>query len=106
MLPEFTVFVSLCLVSPDPYRWPGNAPVGDACGFAGGTPFPTPAPEEGRYFATKFAQHGMRGSQLPRLPTGVVWTRGGEAEVTWQVKFNHGGGKSCLSPRQCAIVDG
>lgn len=76
----------------NPFRYPGSAPVGDPCGFAGGTPWGADAPEEGKYVNNSIAQHGMRGSELPELPTGVVWKAGGEAEVAWAVKFNHGGG--------------
>ena len=78
----------------NPWRAPGYAPVADACGLAGGTPWPSDAPEEGRYVTTDFAHHGMRGSDLPALDTGVTWKIGGTAEVTWNVKFNHGGGYS------------
>ena len=42
----------------------------------------------GKYVNTTFAYHGMKGTDLPELPTGTVWTAGGQAEVTWQVKFN------------------
>ena len=34
----------------------------------------------------------MKGTDLPRMDTGVVWKAGGEAEVVFAVKFNHGGG--------------
>lgn len=76
----------------NPWRWPGNAPVGDACGFAGGTPWGADAPEEGVFVNTTYAHHGMKGSTLSPLETGVVWKAGGEAEVTWQLRYNHGGG--------------
>ena len=33
----------------NPWRAPGYAPVADACGLAGGTPWGGDAPEEGRY---------------------------------------------------------
>ena len=78
----------------NPWRAPGNAPVGDPCGFAGGTPWGADVSEEGVYINTSLAHHGMRGSQLPELPTGVTWTLGSTAEVTWQLRFNHGGGYS------------
>ena len=78
----------------NPWRAPGSAPVGDVCGFAGGTPWGANVSEEGVYTETSFAHHGMRGSELPPLP-GVappLWKLGGEAEVTWQIRNNHGGG--------------
>lgn len=88
-------------------------------GLAGGTPWPVDAAEEGRYVNTTHARHGMRGTDLPEMPTGTVWKAGGTAEVAWnvralkpfsyvyctlhvralislgcalQVRFNHGGG--------------
>ena len=38
------------------------------------------------------SRHGDRGSELPALPTATVWRAGQEAEVTWQITANHGGG--------------
>lgn len=76
----------------NPWRAPGHAPVADACGLAGGTPWGADVPEEGRYANTTHAHHGMKGSELPEMPTGTVWKAGGTAEVVWQVRFNHGGG--------------
>ena len=78
----------------NPWRAPGTAPVADACGLAGGTPWPQEVAEAGVYTTTKFAHHGMRGTALPPMDTGVRWRVGGEAEVTWQVENNHGGGYS------------
>ena len=66
----------------NPWRSLGSAPVADACGLAGGTPWGGDAPEEGRYVNTTFAHHGMAGTQLRALPTGAMWTIGGSAEVT------------------------
>ena len=87
----------------NPWRAPGSAPVADACGLAGGTPWGADAPEEGRYVRshffffvgatvnsflclhryvnTSFAHHGMRGTALRELATGVRWAIGGAAEV-------------------------
>ena len=83
-----------CVYRHNPWRAPGSAPVGDVCGFAGGTPYGQDGPEAGDYTNTTYAHHGMRGSTLPRMPTGTVWKRGGEANVTWNVRNNHGGGYS------------
>lgn len=78
----------------NPWRSPGSAPVADACGLAGGTPWGADVAEEGVYINTSFAHHGMRGSALRPLPdhTAPAWARGGEVEVTWQIRNNHGGG--------------
>jgi len=76
----------------NPWRAPGHAPVADACGLAGGTPWGGASPEEGEYLNTSFAHHGMKGTALPPLPTGARWRRGHHAEVSWNVLFNHGGG--------------
>jgi hypothetical protein len=69
----------------NPWRAPGFAPVGDACGLAGGTPWGAEVGEAGDYTNTTYAHHGMNGTTLPPMDTGVVWTIGLEAEVTWQV---------------------
>ena len=65
----------------NPWRAPGNAPIGDVCGFAGGTPWGPNALEAGDYINTTYAHHGTRGSTLPKMPTGTVWKIGGTAEV-------------------------
>jgi len=78
----------------NPWRAPGNAPTADACGLAGGTPYAQEGPEAGDYTTTKYAHHGMKGTDLKPLYTGVEWTIGGEAEVTFQISNNHGGGYS------------
>ena len=73
-------------------RAPGSAPSANPCGLAGGTPWLPEVSEAGDYTKTKYAHHGMAGTELPPMDTGVVWTAGGEAEVVFAVKFNHGGG--------------
>ena len=85
----------------NPWRAPGNAPNAGACGLAGGSPSPNEGSEAGDYTATVYAKHGMNGTSLGRLETGVEWTIGTEAEVTFQISNNHGGGYSYrLCPRQ------
>lgn len=75
----------------NPWRSPGNAPVFDPCGMAGGTTVPQIA--GGEYRTTQFARQGDLGSRvLNPLPTGVVWTAGGLAETAFYIKANHGGG--------------
>eukprot|EP00937_MAST-01D_sp_MAST-1D-sp2_P006734 g6734.t1 len=88
----------------NPWRAPGNAPTADPCGLAGGTPWPQESPEAGDYTTTVYAHHGMRGTALPPLETGVEWTIGAEAEVTFQISNNHGGGYSYRLTRRSARV--
>lgn len=76
----------------NPWRAPGYAPTADACGLAGGTPWPQEVAEAGDYTTTKFAHHGMNGTALKPLDTGVVWKAGSEVEVSWQISNHHGGG--------------
>ena len=40
------------------------------------------------------AQRGDRGSELPRRPSGTIWTAGKTVEVAWVHKAWHGGGYS------------
>jgi hypothetical protein len=42
------------------------------------------------YVNTTHASLGDRGSLLPKLPTGTVWTIGQSHEVAWTVKAFHG----------------
>jgi hypothetical protein len=55
----------------------------------------------GEYVHTKFAKQGDLGSKvLKERPTGVRWKAGGEANVSWYIAFNHGGGyKYRLCPK-------
>jgi len=92
----------------NPWRAPGNAPTADPCGLAGGSPYAAEGLEAGDYTATVYAHHGMNGTALNPLPAAAgeaadsgggggsqaTWTLGGEAEVTWQISNNHGGGYS------------
>lgn len=53
----------------------------------------TPATAGAEYRTTKFAKMGDLGSKvLKKLPTGIVWERGGVAKVSFYIKSNHGGG--------------
>ena len=79
----------------NPWRAPGNAPVYDPCGMAGGSP--TWVKTGLSFIDTKFARQGDNGSMmLPPRPTGIVWVAGAEAEAKWTMRANHGGG--CMSP--------
>ena len=65
----------------------------DACGVAGGrVPGMGPGIEGADYHSTPNAPRGMRGSALPRRPTGTVWKAGSSVEVAFTVKASHGGG--------------
>jgi len=86
----------------NPWRAPGTAPVADACGLAGGTPWLPEVSEAGVYTNTTFAHHGMNGSLLQPLDSFVKWRAGGVAEVAWTIENNHGGG---YSYRLCPKVE-
>lgn len=77
----------------NPWRAPGHAPVNDACGMAGGT---TPAhrgPGDAVFGTTEFAKQGDLGSKvLNPAPSGTLWTVGTVVEVSWGIRYNHGGG--------------
>ena len=83
-----------------PWRAPGNAPVSDPCGLAGGTWFAQTL--GGDFNTTKFAKLGDKGSAvLPYRPTGTVWKRGSAVKPTWYVRANHGGGYSYRCVASC-----
>jgi len=78
-----------------PWRFPGTAPVIDACGVAGGVyQWQGPAAAGGDYSSTVHASRGDRGSKLPRLPSvpAPSWPAGSTVEVAWSHKAWHGGG--------------
>jgi len=71
-----------------PWRAPGNAPVMDACGMAGGS-------DKDNSLAGGFAPPGHkvgdRGSKLP-IVNKTAWVAGSVVEVSWGIAANHGGG--------------
>ena len=80
----------------NPWRAPGTAPVADACGLAGGTPWGWNVSEAGLFINSSLAHHGMRGTALPRMPTGTMWIIGGFGNVSWNVQNNHvGSARTC-----------
>lgn len=83
----------------NPWRAPGNAPVYDPCGMAGGSP--TWVSTGLSFVDTRYAKQGDLGSTtLPPRPTGVTWVAGGEAMAKWTNRANHGGGYTYrLCPR-------
>jgi hypothetical protein len=68
--------------------------VADACGLAGGSPWAWNRAEAGNYVNTSNSHHGMKGTELAETPSTAEWKIGGEAQVAWQVRNNHGGGYS------------
>ena len=56
----------------------------------------------GAVFAnTSFARFGDLGSHvLPPAPSGTIWKAGSSVEVTWGIRFNHGGGYSY----RCVVI--
>ena len=77
----------------NPWRRPGTAPVVDACGLAGGTQPWHAGPGVAVFANTSFAKFGDKGSTvLPPAPSGTVWRAGASVEVSWGIRFNHGGG--------------
>lgn len=90
----------------NPWRAPGSAPVMDACGLAGGSFSRQSGAEAGDYVETKYARHGDVGTEvLKPIPgyTPPTYQIGGTAEVTWQVRNNHGGG---YQYRLCPLPEG
>lgn len=74
----------------NPWRAPGQAPVFDPCGMAGGAPVPTTAAAE--YNPTVYAKQSDLGSKLKPRPSGTVWKRGTVALARQQSTAPHGGG--------------
>jgi hypothetical protein len=76
-----------------PWRSPGAAPMLDSCGLSGGS---TVNNDHAGGFGKDTIAHrqGARGSELPRLDGRwtLKWTAGEEAEVSWGISANHGGG--------------
>ena len=82
----------------NPWRAPGNAPIYDPCGMAGGAP--RWRSTQLSYYDTPFAKQGDLGSRvLPPNPTGIVWRAGETVEAKWSVRANHGGGCELFSTR-------
>ena len=90
-----TAGTALDIYKHNPWRAPGNAPVADPCGLAGGTPWGDDVSEWGEYASTTHAKHGDSGSKVLKknATLGIsTWTIGQEVEVIWQITANHGGG--------------
>lgn len=77
----------------NPWRAPGYAPVADACGMAGGTLKVHAGPGVAVFHDTQFAKMGDLGSKvLTPAPSGTIWMAGSAVEVSWGIRYNHGGG--------------
>lgn len=90
-----------------PWRYPGNAPVIDACGSAGGR-FPGQGIASGgaQYQNSSRASQGDLGSNLPALSPQAVVRAGGLLEVGWTVMANHGGGYAYrIAPASATLTE-
>merc|ERR1712166_43878 len=77
----------------NPWRAPGFAPTFDACGMAGGTYPSKQGPGSALFSETPFAKGGDLGSQvLLKGKPSAVWAAGSTVEVSWGIRYNHGGG--------------
>jgi hypothetical protein len=73
-----------------PWRFPGSAPVADACGLAGGWQTMGKVVNGGR---PPFGiPQGFEGSKMSKLLKETVWIAGSIAEVAFALQANHGGG--------------
>jgi hypothetical protein len=77
-----------------PWRSPGHAPTSDPCGTAGGTDVAHEGAGEAVFTEIPgVAKQGDKGSEVLKPgPPVEVWKRGTNAEVSWGIRFNHGGG--------------
>lgn len=76
-----------------PWRYPGNAPVIDSCGSAGGRwPGQGIGGAGASFQNSSLAKQGDLGSRLPTMAPQAVWKAGSAVEVGWTVMANHGGG--------------
>ena len=79
----------------NPWRAPGYAPVVDACGQAGGKYTDTVMGGDSSFTNTTYASHGDLGSVvLPKGPSAATWAAGSSVQVSWGIRYNHGGGYS------------
>lgn len=74
----------------NPWRYPGSAPVENACGLNGGGYVDGPCGTGGRAF---FGFHqGYKGTEVAPLLKKTTWIAGSEVEVGFGITANHGGG--------------
>jgi hypothetical protein len=72
-----------------PWRSPGNAPVLDACGMAGGSSKDNSAAGG---FVPPPHKPGDKGSEVLNTTGTTIWKAGSVVEVSWSIAANHGGG--------------
>lgn len=113
------------LLKHNPWRYPGTAPVEDACGKAGGGGVLIHEKGSARvgfgaafFTDTVHAKANDLGSRvLPPMPSGTVWKRGERVEALWGIRANHGGtlaqllrarqmSRRCRSSEACEVVSG
>lgn len=73
-----------------PWRYPGSAPVENACGIAGGW-YTTGAAGNGGD-APPGVPQGTLATDLAKLLDETVWIAGSIVDVAWGITANHGGG--------------
>lgn len=78
----------------NPWRAPGWAPVVDACGQAAGEFPDQKLGGDSVFYNTNLSKKGDFGSKLPKGPSMANWTAGSAVNVSWGVRYNHGGGYS------------
>ena len=88
-----------------PWRAPGSAPTTDACGTAGGTAYANHGPGDADFNNNSLARMGDLGSGvLPKGKAQATWRRGENVEVSWGIRYNHGGGyqyRLCPASEPC-----
>jgi len=75
--------------SSHPWRSPGNAPVLDPCGMAGGSSKDNSAAGG---FVPPAHKPGDKGSEVLKTTGTTVWKHGSVVEVSWSIGANHAGG--------------
>jgi len=73
-----------------PWRAPGTAPVGNACGLSGGGSVEGPHGTGGVAFFGR--AQGWKGTEVPPLLKTTTWVAGSTVEVAFGLTANHGGG--------------
>merc|ERR1712166_1199560 len=78
-----------------PWRYPGSAPVEDACGISGGwysTSESSPTHAQMSGWGVPQGEKGSNSSFDAPLIYRTQWVAGSQVEVAWGIQANHGGG--------------